>query len=301
MKELIELIQQNKLAEFKQALKELEELQIHEYLYEILDNNPVEINEESFSPYGYQIEFLEGLQLYKALEKSEIGSDHLKQYSNLLVHLAFFMSSHVQNLAHEAMSQNTYLTDLGHIYRFRIYPEIREGIQELIDLLKDRSGEEKAIANLAAAKAKVSNSIDNILEKYQIGEDMLQFADAFEKVGETETAVKIHQGIMNDFECESVKLSSGIIPEMTHVDDRPETEIEIFNKAKINFERLTGQKVQEPNRIHVKESRQAEKMTASAVETPQPHNESIHSPQPDRHLSKPSGLLDKVKRFFGKN
>lgn len=301
MIELTELIQQNKFAEFKQALKELEELQIHEYLYEILDNNPVEIDEESFSPYGYQIEFLEGLQLYKALEKSEISSDHLKQYSNLLVHLAFFMSSHVQNLAHEAMSQNTYLTDLGHVHRFKIYPEIREGIQELINLLKDRSGEEKAIANLAAAKAKVSNSIDNILEKYQIGEDMLQFAKAFEKVGETETAIKIYQGILNDFECESVKLSSGIIPEMTHVDDRPKAEIEIFNEAKINFERLTGQKVQEPNRIHITESRQAEKMTASATETARSLDESINSSQPDHFSHKPSGLLDKVKRFFGKN
>ncbi|WP_160136015.1 hypothetical protein [Chryseobacterium sp. c4a] len=301
MRALIELIQHNKFAELKQALKDLEELQIHEYLYEILDNNPVEINEESFSPYGYQIEFLEGLQLYKALERSEITSDHLKQYSNLLVHLAFFMSSHIQNLSHEAMSQNTYLTDLGHIYRFRIQPEIREGIQELIDLLKNRPGEEKSVANLAAAKAKVSNSIDNILEKYQIGEDMLQFAEAFEKVGETETAIRIHQGIMNDFECESIKLSSGIIPEMTHVDDRPETEIEIFNKAKINFERLTGQKVQEPNRIHITESRHAEKIVASAVETLQALDQSVNSPQPTHPSSKPSGLLDKVKRFFGKN
>lgn len=301
MRALIELIQHNKFAELKQALKDLEELQIHEYLYEILDNNPVEINEESFSPYGYQIEFLEGLQLYKALERSEISSDHLKQYSNLLVHLAFFMSSHIQNLSHEAMSQNTYLTDLGHIYRFRIQPEIREGIQELIDLLKNRPGEEKSVANLAAAKAKVSNSIDNILEKYQIGEDMLQFAEAFEKVGETETAIRIHQGIMNDFECESIKLSSGIIPEMTHVDDRPETEIEIFNKAKINFERLTGQKVQEPNRIHITESRHAEKIVASAVETLQALDQSVNSPQPTHPSSKPSGLLDKVKRFFGKN
>ncbi|MDN3691259.1 hypothetical protein QWZ06_02800 [Chryseobacterium tructae] len=301
MREFIELIQHNKLAELKQALKDLEELQIHEYLYEILDNNPVEINEESFLPYGYQIEFLEGLQLYKALEKSEISSDHLKQYSNLLVHLAFFMSSHIQNLAHEAMSQNTYLTDLGHIYRFRVQPEVREGIQELIDLLKNRPGEEKSIANLAAAKAKVSNSIDNILEKYQIGEDMLQFAEAFEKVGETETAVRIHQGIMNDFECESIKLSSGIIPEMTHVDDRPKAEIEIFNKAKINFERLTGQKVQEPNRIHITESRQAEKIVTSAIETLQTLDESVHSPQPTHTSFKPSGLLNKVKRFFGKN
>lgn len=298
---MIELIQQNRFAEFKQALKDLRELQIHEYLYEILDNNPVEIDEESFSPYGYQIEFLEGLQLYKALEKSEISSDHLKQYSNLLVHLAFFMSSHIQNLAHEAMSQNTYLTDLGHVYRFKIYPEIREGIQELIHLLKEKSGEEKSIANLAASKAKVSNSIDNILEKYQIGEDMLQFAEAFEKAGETETAVKIHQGIMNDFECESAKLTSGMIPEMTHVDDRPEAEIKIFNKAKINFERLTGQKVQEPNRIHVKERHQAEKMKEPAIETASSQDSSIDPHHPGHTSPKPSGLLHKVKRFFGKN
>lgn len=75
---MIALIRQNKLAEFKQALKDSEALQIHEYLYEILDGRPVEIDEESFSPYGYQIEFSEGLQLYKALEKSEISADHLK-------------------------------------------------------------------------------------------------------------------------------------------------------------------------------------------------------------------------------
>lgn len=218
-----------------------------------------------------------------------------------MVHLAFIMSAHVQNLAHEAMAQNAYLTDLGDIYRFKVYPEIREGIQELIDLLKNRTSEEKSIANLAAAKAKVSNSIDNTLEKYQIGEDMLQFAEAFEKAGETETAIRIYQGIMNDFECESVKLSSGIIPEMTHVDDRPKAEIEVFSTAKISFERLTGKKIQEPNRMHITESHETENKT-TVPETVQLHEEPVHTSEPDRSSSPaPTGILDKIKRFFGKN
>ncbi|WP_153395756.1 hypothetical protein [Chryseobacterium vaccae] len=294
---MIELIQQNKLEEFKEALKNSEELQIHRYLYEILNNNSVEVNEDSFPCDRYQIEFLEGLQLYKALEKSEINEDHLKQYAILLVHLAFITSTHIQYLATEAMNQNFYLSDLEHIDNFRVLPEIRESIQELIHLLKNNPGEEKSIANLAVAKAKISNSIGNTLEKYEIGEDMLQFAESFEKVGETETAIRIHQGIMNDFECESVKLSSGIIPEINHVDDRPEVEMEIFNKAKINFERLTGQKIQEPNRVHVTERKEAENLAEAA-----PPHDQTESPEPDYSPS-PSqpGLLGKIKRFFGKN
>lgn len=305
---MIELIQQNKFEDFKEALKNSEDLQIHEYIYDILNDQKVEINDESFSPYGYQIEFLEGLQLYKALEKSEISPDYLKQFSNLLVHLAFLMSAHVQSLAGEAMSQGAYLTDLGHVYRFKVYPEIRDGIQEFMDLLQTRPDEAKAVANLAAAKAKVSSSIGNILEKHEIGEDMLQFAEHFQNVGETEMAARIYQGIMNDFECESVKLSSGIIPEARHVDDRTEKEIEIFSKAKAKFEKLTGQKVQEPNRVHIKENQQRQDVAESVVPPapsqpqeplqPQKPNSSESSTPPQS--SRP-GLLNKIKRIFGKN
>lgn len=297
---MIELIQQNKLEELKEALRNSEEFQIHRYLYEILNNNFVEINEDSFPCDRYQVEFLEGLQLYKALEKSEINEDHLKQYTALLVHLAFITSAHIQYLATEAMNQNFYLSDLEHIDNFRVLPEIRGSIQELIQLLEIKTGEEKSIANLAVAKAKISNSIGNTLEKYEIGEDMLQFAENFEKVGETGTAIRIHQGIMNDFECESVKLSSGIIPEMNHVDDRPEAEIEVFNKAKAHFERLTGQKVEEPNRIHVTERREAANSAASTAET-SPSQDQTTSPEPDRSPSPAQpGLLNKIKKFFGK-
>lgn len=298
---MIELIQQNKLEEFKEALRNSEELQIHRYLYEILNNNSVEINEDSFPCDRYQVEFLEGLQLYKALEKSEISEDHLKQYTALLVRLTFITSAHIQYLATEAMNQNFYLSDLEHIDNFRVLPEIRGSIQELIQLLEKKTGEEKSIANLAIAKAKVSNSIGNIIEKYEIGEDMLQFAESIEKVGETETAIRIYEGIMSDFECESVKLSSGIIPEINHVDDRPEAEIEIFNKAKINHERLTGQKIQEPNRVHVTERREAEHLAASTAEAAPSHDQTV-SPEPDHSSSSDQpGLLGKIKRFFGKN
>jgi hypothetical protein len=299
---MIELIQQNKFPELKEALKNSDELQIHEYLYDILNGNALEIDDESFSPYSYQIEFLEGLQLYKALEKSEIQAEYLKQFSNLLVQLAFMMSAHVQMLSDKAMNNSAYLTDLGHIYRFKVYPEIRDGIQEFIDLLKIKLEEDKAIANLTAAKAKISNSIGNILEKYEIGEDMLQFAEHFEKVGETEIAIRIHQGIMNDFECESVKLSSGIIPEASHIDDRPEAEIEIFEKAKNHFERLTGQKIQEPNRIHIKENIDAKNLADSTTiqSQSQTQKQSFSEQNTTSQSSKP-GLLDRIKKMFGNN
>lgn len=315
---MTELIQENKFEELKDVLKNSEELQIHQFLFEILEGKAVEINDESFSPDRYQIEFLEGVKLYKNLEKSEIDKELLRKFSNLLVHLSFIMSSYIHVLAEDAMNEGTYLTDPGH--KYKIYPEIRSTIQELIDLLSQKPEEEKAVANLSSAKAKVSNSIGNLLEKHEIGEDMLQFAKHFEEVGEIEIAIRIHQGIMNDFECDSVKLSSGLIPEMSHVDDRPESEIEIFNKAKINYERLTGHEIEEPNRIHIKNSEAASNLAATTqdsspdesipqIQEDSDENLTDHHPlevDPLSYKSTPSttskvGFLEKIKRIFRKN
>lgn len=317
---MTELIQENKFEELKEVLKNSEEFQIHQFLFNILEGKAVEINDESFSPDRYQIEFLEGVKIYKNLEKSEIDPEQLRKFSNLLVHLSFIMSSYMHVLAEDAMNQGTYLTDPGHEYK--VYPEIRATIQELIDLLSHQRDEGKAIANLSSAKAKVSNSIGNLLEKYEIGEDMLQFAKHFEAVGEIEIAIRIHQGIMNDFECDSVKLSSGLFPEMSHVDDRPETEIEIFHTAKINYEKLTGHEIEEPNRIHIKDSPAAENLSKTnsfqSTEMPTTKEQEKTSDQEavtaknsveirpslseniQNTVSKP-GFLEKIKRMFRKN
>lgn len=321
---MIELIRENKFEELKEVLKNSEQLRVHYFLAEILNGKDVDIKDESFLPPQYQTEFLEGLKLYKALEQSSIDTDSLRKFSNLLVHLSFIMSSYIHVLADEAMNQGVYLTDLGHIQEYKLNPEIRGRIQEFIDLLKTKSGEEKAIANLSSAKAKISSSIGNILEKYEVGDDMLQFAQHFENVGEIEIAIRIHQGIMNDFECDSVKLSSGLIPEMSHVDDRPEEEIEVFNKAKMHYERLTGHEIEEPNRVHIKDSPAAQHL----AETNSSQNENIINPEEQKKNSdnsnirpaeKPeaitspypagtrqnteskAGFLEKLKRIFRKN
>ncbi|MNY09759.1 hypothetical protein D3C86_1426950 [compost metagenome] len=156
------------------------------------------------------------------------------------------------------MNKGVYLSDIEELYKVK--PEIREKLQTFIDILTKRNDEYKAIANIAAAKAQVSNSIGNLLEKFEIGEDMLQFAQSYEQVGQTQLATKIYQGIMNDFECESVKNSSGLFTEISQIDTRPKEEIEIFEKAKVNFEILTGEKVPEIKRVHIDDSANAKKI-----------------------------------------
>ena len=159
------------------------------------------------------------------------------------------MSGFIQLMASTAMNKGVYLSDLESLYK--VNPEIRKKLQEFIEILKSNDNDGKAIANISAAKAQVSNSIGNLLEKHEIGEDMLQFAQAYENVGQAEMAIKIYQGILNDFESDSVKLSSGLFPEISQVDDRPPSEIKIYEKAKNSFERLTGKITSEPKRIHI--------------------------------------------------
>lgn len=126
------------------------------------------------------------------------------------------------------------------------------------------------------------------LEKYEIGEDMLQFAQSYEKVEQTETATKIYQGIMNDFESESVKSSSGLFPEISYVDDRPESEIKVFEIAKKSFERLSGQNIAESKRVHINE-----KAKEMVLELEKTTNQTTKENE--------SGFLNKLKRLFKKN
>ncbi|MBV8328037.1 hypothetical protein [Chryseobacterium sp.] len=309
---MTELIRENKFEELKGELKSQKEFQIYTYLSDILDGKTVHLNEHSFTPEKYQAEFTEGSKLYQALAKSELDREQLAQFIKVVVELAFTMGLHVQEASLAAMSHGVPLTHAEHIYK--IDPEIRHRIQELINILKNTPEQEKAVANLSTAKAKVTHAVDNTLQKYEVGEDMLQLAESYEKVAPIEMVVPIYQGILSDFECESVRNSSGLIPETIHVDDRPEAEIAIFNEAKIHFERITGKTLEEPNRIHIKESKDAaglvqsiidsafessEAETEEEIEVQEQPNRSAEPPV--QSVSEKQGLLTKIKRIFGKN
>lgn len=87
----------------------------------------------------------------------------LKEYANILVQLAFKMGGYIRLMAKNAMDNL----------------EIRDGLQHFINMLKNKGDENKSIANLAVAKVQISHAVPNLLQKYQIGEDMLQFAESF--------------------------------------------------------------------------------------------------------------------------
>lgn len=287
-RKMTHLIEENKFDELKEALINSTDYKIHSYLLDVLNDKMVEIDGESFSADRYQEEFLEGLQIFEAIIKSNIDKVKLDSFLNILVELAFKMGGFIQLMSQTAMNKGVYLSDIEELYK--VNPTIRQRLQDFIEFLKKTENQDKPIANLSATKAQISNSIGNLLEKYEIGEDMLQFAQSYERVEQTETAMKIYQGIMNDFESESVKASSGLFSEISYVDDRPESEIKIFETAKKGFERLSGQNIAEPKRVHINENKKAKEMVLEMEKAS------------DQMLQKnESGFLNKLKRLFKKN
>ncbi len=282
------LIKENNFEELKKVLINSNEFQIHNFLLDVLNNKTVEIDAESFSAEKYQEEFLEGLSIFESLKESKIDKTQLINFANILVELSFKMGGFIQLMSQSAMNKGVHLSDLGDLYK--VNPIIRQRLQDFIDNLKKSENQDKSIANLSATKAQISNSIGNLLEKYEIGEDMLQFAQSYENVEQTEMATRIYQGIMNDFESESVKSSSGLFPEISYVDERPENEIKIYENAKKSFERLTGQTISEPKRVHINDSKKPEEMVVE-VERYINKNE----------IESESGFLNKLKRLFKKN
>jgi hypothetical protein len=282
------LIEENKFEELKEALINSAEYKIHSYLLNVLHDKTVEIDGESFSAERYQEEFLEGLQIFEALTKSTIDKIKLDSFLNILVELSFKMGGFIQLMSQTAMNKGVYLSDIEEFYK--VNPTIRQRLQDFIEFLKKSDNQDKAIANLSATKAQISNSIGNLLEKYEIGQDMLQFAQSYEKVEQTETATRIYKGIINDYESESVKSSSGLLPEISYVDDRPESEIKVFETAKKSFERLTGQNISQPKRVHINENEKAKEMM---LEMEKEINQTTQENE--------SGFLNKLKRLFKKN
>lgn len=197
------LIKENKFEELKEALKNSPEYKIHSFLLDVLNDKTVELDGESFSAERYQEEFLEGLQIFEALIKSNIDKIQLNNFLNILVELAFKMGGFIQLMSQTAMNKGVYLSDIEDLYK--VNPTLRQRLQDFIEDLKNSGNQDKQVANLSATKAQITNSIGNLLQKFEIGKDMIQFAQSYEKVGQSEMATRIYQGIMNDFELNQLK------------------------------------------------------------------------------------------------
>ncbi|ACU04207.1 hypothetical protein [Pedobacter heparinus] len=211
------------------------EIKIGKVFSEILKGHPAD--NVVFSKYVFQEEFFEGVKLYKKHEPSAT-EEQLDAFVNILTIIADEMANLIHALAKNAMDAGFHLSDFDH---YKVNPAIRTQLQQLIDMLEAKRAKAKDIANLCSAKAKISNSISNLLKKEEIGEDMLQLAKSFENVGSHAVAIKLYKSIMNDFQSESSRLSSGLFPEISYIDSRPEREIEIFETANAAHQKLTAQ------------------------------------------------------------
>lgn len=287
---MIELIKQNKFEELKQKLSDSESsFDIHKFLADVLNGKKVEIDGESFNAEKYQEEYFEGLDVYKALNNSDLDKDKFQEYSNILVQLAFKTGGFTRLMADTAMRNGVHLSDID---TYKVHSDLRAKFQEFIDLLKEKN-DIKSIANVSASKAQITTSIGNLLKKEDIGIDMIQFADSYVDVGQTQQAIQIYKGIMNDFESESVRNSSGLFPEISQVDTRPKAEIEIFEKAKEQYERLSGEKIPEVNRVHIDNDEQARKLV-----------EEVHKKEKEiisERKNNEQGFFGKLKNLFKKN
>lgn len=284
-----DLIENNKFEALKERLQSEESnFKIHKVLAKVLDDRSVADEEYGFEADRYQEEFLEGLDLYRALVKSAMPENQLREYTLALSFVAHKMGAFIRHLSGVTMRKGLYLSQVESAYK--VNPTLRTALQEFIDILKTKN-EKGAVANVSATKAQISNSVSNLLEKHEIGRDMLQFARAYEDVSQTEQAANIYKGIMNDFECESVKLSSGLFPEIKQVDTRPAEEIEVFEIARGRYETLTGEKVTAPEKIHVNSDEAAKQL----VETVDKAAAILNEKNEDEETG---GFFKRVRKFF---
>ncbi|WPU99709.1 hypothetical protein SNE26_27225 [Mucilaginibacter sp. cycad4] len=286
---MIPLIQQNKFDELKYALQNSDSgLKIHHVLLRVLNGNYLEEADYGFEANMYQQEFLEGFNLYKALNKSAISKVQLQEYKIALTFLVFKMGGFIKLLADTTMQKGVYLSQAKDVYEVDI--SLRSKLQAFIDLLKE-TDDVQAIANVSAAKAQISLSIGDLLKKHEIGQDMLQFASGYENAGLKDQAARIYQNILSDFECESVQLSSNLIPEIAHVDTRTDEEIEVFETAKKHFETITGINVPEIKRVRPDADANAQKL----VEKIDEHEIQLKGQDKESH---PVNFWGRFKRFF---
>lgn len=279
MSEITKLIGENKLDNIKELSNF--DYKIQELLKDTLsDTLTREFEEINFEADKYQEEFIEGGKIFKALVKADLYMEAMT-FSMVLVFLGFKTGEFIQLLSNTALNKGVNLSEIS---LFKIEPNLRNSMQEVYDLMDEDYLVPKA--NIAAAKTRISQAIFNKIPKYEFGKDMLQMGMSYEKIDEKEMATRVYQGIMNDFESESVKSNSGLFPEISQIENRSEKDIEIYNKAKKLFENITGTKVREPKRVNINDNETAKKIVVKV------ENQTKELKNPE------NSFLKKIKKWF---
>ena len=248
MTEIIKLIKENKTEEIIQNNTE-SRFKIHELFVNVLKDNLIDDYENiDFESDKYQEEFIEGVEIFKTLVEADLQMEAM-MFSTVLVFLGYKTGEFIHLLSNTAMSKGVYLSEISN---FKIDARLRNSMQEFYNSMDENYLVPKA--NIAAAKTRVSQAIFNQITKAEFGNDMLQMGISYEQINEIQMSKNIYQGVMNDFESESVKLSSELFPEITQVDDRNENEIKVYKKAKELLEKITNTKTDEPKRVHINEN-----------------------------------------------
>ncbi|MDH2208693.1 MULTISPECIES: hypothetical protein [Empedobacter] len=248
MTEIIKLIKENKTEEIIQNYSE-SRFKIHELFVNVLKDNLIDDYENiDFESDKYQEEFIEGVEIFKTLVEADLQMEAM-MFSTVLVFLGYKTGEFIHLLSNTAMSKGVYLSEISN---FKIDARLRNSMQEFYNSMDENYLVPKA--NIAAAKTRVSQAIFNQITKAEFGNDMLQMGISYEQINEIQMSKNIYQGVMNDFESESVKLSSELFPEITQVDDRNENEIKVYKKAKELLEKITNTKTDEPKRVHINEN-----------------------------------------------
>ena len=281
MTNILRLIQENKKEEIIQNYSK-SKFRIYELLVDVFKEDLLEDDKEfNFEADKYQQEFIEGVKIFKALIEADLQMDAMI-FSTVLVYLGFKTGEFIHLLSETAMNKGVYLSEIS---VFKIEPELRNSMQQFYDCMDDNYLVPKA--NIAASKTRISQAIYNKISKSEFGNDMLQMGISYEKINENQMAANIYQGVINDFESESAKLSSGLFPEISQVDDRNEDDIIVYNKAIKLFENLTKSVIPQPERIHIDKSQLAKKL----VEDTNVKAEKIDN-------SKNSGFFSKIKKWL---
>lgn len=174
------------------------------------------IIDENFLPE----DFFETIRVYVFLRDSSWPNDKKEKYLNISKNILLKISLYIRNNLFEEI---------------RFDPNLRENIQHFIECV-----EQQDKADLSAIKAQLSGSLLQLgwIEKETYGIDMLQYAESYENVGLESKSINIYKALINDFESQSRKLSSGLFPEIQHIDEPTKEELEIINKAKESLNRL---------------------------------------------------------------
>ncbi len=281
MTDIVRLIQENKKEEIIQNYSK-SKFRIYELLVDVFKEDLADDDEEfNFESDKYQQEFIEGVKIFKALIKADLQMDAMI-FSTVLVYLGFKTGEFIHLLSETAMNKGVYLSEIS---VFKIEPELRNSMQEFYDYMDDNYLVPKA--NIAASKTRISQATYNKISKSDFGNDMLQMGISYEKINENQLASNIYQGVINDFESESVKLSSGLFPEISQIDDRNQDDILVYNKAIKLFENLTKSVIPQPDRIHIDKNQSAQKLVEDTnVKAEKTVN------------SKNNGFFSKIKKWF---